>query len=167
MRISVLHSEKLQAVILAIRGFDRELQGQIRKATKTIGQPAWQSAVSAQASTRLQSVVIANTARMTVSNQNVTLKSGAVGRALSGGARPADIVRAAEFGAHPKRVNVTARSRKGKPYRYTRTVNKGFGVPNRSGNAFFPAAARMIPRFAALWAQTTVRTIHEAFEKGA
>ena len=27
-----------------------------------------------------------------------------------------------------------------------------------------PAAAQMIPRFAALWAQTVVRTFHEAME---
>lgn len=166
MRVSVLHSEKLQALLLALRGFDRELQGQIRRATKAIGQPQWQSAVRAQATTELETRVLANTARMSVSNQNVTLAAGGVGRALSGGAKPSAIARAVEHGAHTKETIVHARSRKGKPYQYRRVQNRGFRPSLRSGYVFYPAAVRMIPRFLALWAQTSVRTAHETFEKG-
>ena len=166
MRISILHSEKLQAVVLAIRGFDRELQGQIRRATKQIGQPDWQSALHAQASTTMETRVLAATGRMTVSNQNVTLKSAAIGRPLSGGASPSLLARGVEHGAIPRVETITQRSRKGNRYTARRRVNAWARPVNRSGYVFYPAAARMIPRFAALWAQTTVRTIHEAFEKG-
>ena len=164
MRISILNSEKLQAVTLAIRGFDRTLQGQIRRHTKAIGQPEWVTAVRGRTSTVLEDRVLGATARMAVSNQNVTLKSAGVGRALSGGARPREIAQAVEFGASPKRSEVIQTSRKGKTYRYWRTTGRQFRPPNRRGYAVYGAAAAMIPRFAALWAQTTVRTFMEAME---
>jgi hypothetical protein len=165
VRISVLNNEKLQAVILALRGFDRTLQGQVRRHTKAIGQPQWQSAVNANTSTRLESSVLGRTARMQVSNQNVTLKSGSSTRALSkGGASPRDIARAVEFGSELHEQKITARSSKGRAYSYTRTGGRQFRHTNRKGYAVYPAAARMIPRFAALWAQTTVRTFMEAME---
>lgn len=165
MRISILNSEKLQAAVLALRGFDREMQGQVRRATKAIGQPDWQSAVRGQATTRLETVVLADTARIAVSNQNVTLKSAAVGRARSGGAKPSQLASGTEFGANPKRATFTGMSKHGKRYRQTRNVHAQFRPPNRQGNAVYPAAARMIPRFAALWTQTVVRTFYEAFER--
>lgn len=164
MRISVFQSEKLQAAILALRGFDRTVQAQVRRHTKAIGQPEWQTAVRGRTSTRLEERVLGTTARMTVSNQNVTLKSAGVGRALSGGARPAELAQAVEFGAAPRQSRVTARSRKGKRYSYTRTTGHQFRGVNRRGYAVYPAAREMIPRFAALWVQTAVRTFHEAME---
>ena len=112
----------------------------------------------------MESRVLGDTARVRVSDQNVTLASAGVGRALSGGARPPQIWHGVEFGANAKRTAVTARSRKGKTYRYTRTVNRQFKTPNRRGYAVYPAAAKMIPRYAALWAQTVVRTFHETME---
>ena len=165
MRISILNSDKLQAATLALRGFDREMQGQVRRATKLIGQPEWQSAVRGQTSTRMESVVLADTARMQVSNQNVMLKSAAVGRARSGGAKPSQLASGVEFGANPKRATFTGMSKRGKRYRQTRNVHAQFRAPNRQGNAVYPAAAKMIPRFAALWTQTVVRTFYETWER--
>jgi hypothetical protein len=142
VRISVLNSKELLATVLALRDFDRTLQGTVRKVTRIIGQPEWQKAVAANATTRFEQRVLGDTARMAVSNQNVTLKAGHIGRKLRGGGRPAELFGAAEFGGNRPQ----------------------FRRPNRKGYAVYPAAARMIPRFAALWAQTTVRTIHEALE---
>lgn len=165
MRISVFESRELQATLIALNGFDRTLQAQVRKATKSIGQDQWKDAVRGHTSTRLEVRTLADTARMTVSNQNVTLKSAAVGRPLSkGGARPSDIVHAVEFGAGPSRTAITATSRKGRRYSYTRAANRQFRPSNRTGYAVYPAASMMIPRFAALWTQTVVRTFYETFE---
>lgn len=166
MRISVLNSSKLQATLLALRGFDRNMQGQVRRATKEIGQPEWQAAVRSEASTRLEQRGLADTARVAVSNQNVTLKSAAVGRPLSrGGARPSEVSSAVEFGAAENRVTYMAMSKRGKRFRVTRNTHAQFKPVNRKGYAVYPAAAGIIPRFAALWTQTVVRTFYETWEK--
>jgi hypothetical protein len=159
MRISVLNSRELAATVAAVASFDRTLQGTIRRVTKIIGQPEWQRAVGGNTTTALESRVLGDTARMTVSNQNVTLKSAAIGRKMRGGARPPQLAGAAEFGANVTRQTVTRQGT-----RYTRQGNRQFRRTNRKGYAVYPAAAKMIPRFAALWVQTTVRTFHEAFE---
>ena len=164
MRISVFESEELQATVLALRGFDRALQAQVRAQTKRIGQPEWQSELRSRASTRLESRVLADTGRVKVSNQNVTLTSASVGRALSGGGRPAELWGAVEFGTAPRKVRVRGTSTRGKPYSYTRTVGTGFRPRRPAGYVVHPAAKAMIPRFASLWVQTTVRTFHEALE---
>jgi hypothetical protein len=142
VRISVLNSRELAATVLALSSFDRTLQGTVRKVTKIIGQPEWQRAVGGNVSTRFEQRVLGDTARMVVSNQNVTLKAGAIGRKMRGGGRPPLLAKAAEFGGNRKQ----------------------FRSPNRRGYVAYPAAARMIPRFAALWTQTAVRTFHEAME---
>ena len=142
MRISVLNDKKLAATVLALRSFDRTLQGTVRKVTRIIGQPEWQKAVGANVSTKFEARVLGSTARMAVSNQNVTLKAGHSQRRMRGGGRPVELAKAAEFGGRAPQ----------------------FKRPNRKGYVVYPAAARMIPRFAALWVQTTVRTFHEAME---
>lgn len=159
MRISVLNSKELLATTLALRSFDRTLQGTVRKVTKLIGQPEWQKAVGGNVHTRFEQRVLGDTARMAVSNQNVTLRAGHIGRRLSGGGRPTELYGAAEFGANVRQETVT---RQGTTY--ARTGGRQFRRSNRKGYAVYPAAARMIPRFAALWVQTTVRTLHEALE---
>lgn len=165
MRISVFNSDRLQALILALRGFDRTVQGEIRRRTKAIGQPEWQAAVRGESSTRLETRALADTARMRVSNQNVMLQSAGVGRPLSkNGAKPSEIYGGVEFGANPKRTRVTATSRRGKSYTYERNTTRQFKSSNRKGYAVYPAAANMIPRFAALWVQTAVRTFYETME---
>jgi hypothetical protein len=165
MRISVLNSDKLQAVILGLRGFDRTMQAQVRRHTREIGQPEWQAAVRGESSSRLETRVLADTARMRVSNQNVMLTSASGGRPLSkNGAKPSQIYAGVEFGAGPKQTRVTATSKRGKRYTYTRNTTAQFRPVNRKGYAVYPAAANMIPRFASLWVQTFIRTFHETIE---
>jgi len=142
VRISVLNSAKLQATIRAVSSFDRTVQATIRKVTNLIGQPEWQKAVMGNTSTAFERRVLGQTARMTVSNQNVMLKAGHIGRPLRGGGRPTELYGPAEFGGRAKQ----------------------FRPPNRRGYVVYPAAARMIARFAALWTQTVVRAAYEAFE---
>jgi hypothetical protein len=112
--------------------------------------------------------VLSDTARVQVSNQNVTLRSAGVGRALhKGGPKPADIYAAIEFGADRNTTRgIEATSRKGKKYTYTRHTTRQLQPVKRQGYAVYPAAADIIPRLAALWAQTLVRTFNETLEKG-
>lgn len=145
LRISAHSSQEIQAVILATKAVDRELRKQIRQHTRQMVLPEWQKAVAEHAHTRLEQRVLGATARALVSDQNVTLKAAHIGRSLSGGAKPPSIARGVEFGSG--------------------SGHKQFKSRNNRGYVFFPAAAGIIPRIAALWAQTAARTLHEAFEK--
>lgn len=160
-RLDVLGSRELQAALLAIRRAPSELQKQFRQHARAMVEPEWQKAVTEQASTRLQQRVLAQTAKASVSSQNVRLSSAGSASKLSGGLQPSKNGHAVEFGANANR-QVTQRSRKGK--QYTRRMGDAFGAPRRAGHAVFPAARSIIPRIASLFVQTVVRTLHDAFE---
>lgn len=167
-RISVWNSRELLATILAIRQAPREIQKQIRQQLKSITTPEWQKAMAEQASivsaARVSSRVLVQTARVSVSNQNVRLSSATVGRPLRGGLNPKTEAHALEFGSHDKKTTYTATSTRGKRFSVTRHTARQLPRRNRKGWVFYPAVAEMVPRVAALMAQTTVRVIAEAFE---
>lgn len=168
LRISVFASKELQQATAILKGVDREISKFIRQTLKTVTSPEWAEAVRGQTSNAQEVKVVSDTARVAVSNQNITLKSGAVGKSLSGGAKPSDIIKQVEFGAPQDTTNTyTATSRKGKTFRVTRHTNRQFKGPSRSGYAVYPAAAKVIPRIAALYVQTTIRTFYELMEKAA
>ncbi|MGV8973384.1 MAG: hypothetical protein ACOH10_13765 [Rhodoglobus sp.] len=167
MRISVFNSAELQSVILAMKGMDRELAKQIRAANKRVIQPVWQEGVRGNAMTRQEVRVLANTARAQVSDQNITLQAAGIGKALSGGAKPAAIAHSVEFGAdRSARSTYSARSSKGRPYTvHNRRTRAQFRPRNLKGYTAYAAAAASIPRYASLWVQTTIRTFIELIEK--
>lgn len=153
------------ASIQALKTFDREVRKQVRQHTKTMAAPEWQKAVREHSSTRLEHRVLADTARVQVSDRNVMLQSARVGRSLAGGAKPKDLARPVEFGtAGNRKRSVTQRSRNGNSYTYTRQTQKQFRPFKKSGYAVFPAAANIIPRIASLWVQTVARTFADLIE---
>lgn len=164
LRISAHSSKQLQAIILASKQVDRETRAQIRQHTRQVARTEWERAVREHASTRLEHRVLGSTARALVSDQNVTLKAAHIGRSLSGGLKPSENWGAIEFGAARQRVSYTGtRNGKSFPVR-NRNTRAQLRPSNRQGYVVYPAAASIIPRLAALWAQTAVRTLHEAFE---
>ena len=167
MRLSVFSTSDLQSVILAMRGLDKELAKVIRRETKSVLQPIWQEVVRGNVHDRQQSVVLSQTARTAISNQNVTLTSATIGKPLSGGARPSELAHSVEFGADRNyRRSYQSRSSKGTPYKvHNRRTRSQFLPRNLKGYTVYPAAADAIPRIAALWVQTTVRTFIESFER--
>jgi hypothetical protein len=169
LRINVNSSKALQATILALKGMPAELSKQTRAAVKSFSDTEWREAVRGNVTTALETRVLSDTARVAVTNQNVTLKSATVGKSLSGGYKPSQLARTTEFGAtQDATATYTATSRKGKSYTVrNRHTHRQFKPVSRSGYAVYAAAARIIPRIAAAYVQTTVRTLHEAFEKGA
>jgi len=162
--ISVSGSRELQAVLLALRDMDRGLRRNIFRATRSAIVPEWQQELRASATTHLEERVIAAGARADVTADRVTLKAGQSTRKLEGGSSPREIAHAVEFGANWRRGEVAATSSKGKAYRYSRVLNKQLKPRRSAGYLAWPAAARLAPRFVALWVQTTVRTTYEAFE---
>lgn len=164
LRISAHSSKQLQAVILASKQVERETRAQIRKHTRDIVRPEWERAVRERASTRLEHRVLGDTARAVVSDQNVTLKTAHIGRALSGGLKPSEAWGPVEFGADGRRTSYTGRRGSTTFPVNARRTTLQFRPVNRRGYVAYPAAADIIPRIASLWAQTAVRTLHEAFE---
>lgn len=164
MRITIFGSKELQAVVLAMRTLDRDSRKEIRKHVKDMAQPAWQQALAENAQTRLEHRVLARTGRVRVSDQNVTLTAASVGRPLAGGLQPKQQYHAVEFGADPEDVTYTATSKNGKRYKVTRNTRAQLRPRNAKGYVVYPAAAEMIPRIAAMFVQTVVRTVHEKLE---
>lgn len=160
-RISLLVSKDLGTLVQAAGTLDREVRGRLRAHTKGAAQPIWQDEITHRTGTRLQTRVLVDSARLAVSDTNVTLKSAQVGKLRSGTPR-ATLASAAEFGGNPGK-QIRQRSRRGKVY--TRRLGNAFGAPRRKGNVFHPAFADAVPRVASLWLQTAIRTVAETFEK--
>ena len=142
-RISVFNSKELQGTILLMKGAPREVAKEIRQRTKAMIDPVFREAIQKNASTKLEKE-LAVSARVAVSDQNVTLSVGSVGKKLSGGGTVKQLAPMIEFGA---------------------TKRRQFGPRNRRGNVFFPTVAQVIPRVASLWVQTTIKTFYEILER--
>jgi hypothetical protein len=165
LRINVNSSKALQATILALKGMPAELSKQTRKAIKSVSDDEWSEAVRGNVTTRLETRVLSDTARVAVTNQNVTLKSATVGKSLSRGFKPSQLAKSVEFGASRDTVKkYTATSSRGKKFSVTRHTTRQFKGVSRTGYVVYRAATRIIPRIASLYVQTTVRALHEAFE---
>jgi hypothetical protein len=169
MRISIFSSKELQAVLLAMRSLDKDLAKQLRQQTKAVVGPEWTKAVRENAQTRLEQRVLADTARVAVSNQNITLKSAGVGRRLSGGLLPKESAYAIEFGADRfapgQGRTYQSTSKRGNKYTIHNRNTVGQLRPrNKKGYVVYPAIAEVVPRIASLWVQTVMRGVHEAFE---
>lgn len=159
-RISLLVSRDLAVMVQAARSLPAEVSKQLRAHTRRVVEPAFQEEMRERAETRLEQRVLVDTARVSVRDDNVTLKSATVGKVHG---TPASVLAgAAEFGANPDRT-VATRSRKGTPYR--RRLGPVFRRPRRRGYVFHPAVQAFIPRAGALWFQTVYRTVAETFEK--
>lgn len=164
MRISVFDSAPLQGVILALKGAEREVAAQIRKATRQMVEPVWRQEIAQHTTGRMENRVLVDTARAAVTNQNVNLKAGHLSKRLSGGAPAYLVAPLVEFGADPTWKH-EARSTRGRSY--VRRMGSRFRPRNLKGYVAYPTAADVIPRIASLWVQTTVRTFYELVEKGA
>ncbi len=160
MRISLLVESPLRDLMLVMRGLDAAVRKEIGARTKPVAEVVWSETLREQALDRRQSA-LANSGRVGVTQQNVLLRAGGVGK-LSSGTPVSAIAHATEWGANPAK-QVTTRSRKGT--RYTRRLGPTFGAPRRSGHVAMPAARISIRRIAGLWVQTAVRTIHESIER--
>lgn len=165
MGISVYASDELRAVLVAVRYLERDVKAGIRRQTRSMARPAWQQELAQAASTRLEHRVLVATGRVKVSDRNVMLTSASVGRRLSGGLLPSRDYAGVEFGAGRQITSYTRRSRNGGTHRVRRVTTAQLPARASAGRVVYPAAARFIPRAASLWVQTTVRTIHEAFER--
>lgn len=159
MRIDVRGSRELKDVILALKSSDKETRRAVTQYAKAEMVRPWLEGLNDRASTTLERRVIAGTATVAVSDQNVRIQAANKGRALSGGFRPKVDYGPVEFGAADKKVTYR---RKGHPV--TRRTRAQFKPPTRQGTVFYPTAREMIPRLASLFVQTVVKVYADIFE---
>ncbi|NQX34053.1 hypothetical protein [Herbiconiux sp. VKM Ac-2851] len=164
-RIDARSSRELQALILGLNRASKEMQGNIRKYTRSELEPEWQKGLAQRAETRLEHRVLVDTARVSVSNQNVRLKSASLSKSLSGGLKPSESWYAAEFGADAgKTTTYTATSRKGNRYQVTRHTSAQLRPRRRNGYVIGPTVDDLLPRLASLWFQTAIKTLRDGAE---
>jgi hypothetical protein len=144
--MSVKDSAHLRATVLAVKAAPREVRQQVRAQTRAVAAPQWKQALASKARTEQHTRMLVNTARITVSDQSVRVRSaGAKRKVLSGGATPYRLGKAYEFGRRSRNATQLPR-------------------PNRRGYVFYPALADMAPRIISLWVQTAIRTVYDALE---
>lgn len=153
-RISLLVDSPLRKLAVVYRVLPSDVRKQVNQATKVAAQPIWKAETAERSVTRIQQRVLVDTAKVGVTNRNVFLRAG--------GGKLAALQSAAEFG-RPAAAPIKSRSKRGTAYK--RTTGSLFGDRERRGKVVFPASRASISRFASLWIQTTIRTLHEAGEK--
>lgn len=160
-RISLLVSRDFAVLVQAAMSLPKEVAKQMRAQMRRVAEPGFFEELLERADTRLQHRVIVDTARVSVRDDNVILRTAATGKVGKGVS--ADVLKSgAEFGMRPDRP-ISSRSRKGT--RYERKVGAVFKSRRPRGWVFFPAVQAFIPRAGALWFQTVYRTVAETFEK--
>lgn len=160
MRIDIRGSRELQDVAIALKAMDRDVRRVIRTYTKAELTQPWLQSINQHASTPVEKRVIAGTATVAVSDQNIKISAAAKGRRLSGGMNPKTDYAAVEFGA--SREKKTRYVRKG--HQVERRTARQMKPRNQRGYVFYPAATEMIPRLARLWVQTVVKLTADIFE---
>jgi hypothetical protein len=147
-------------LLIAARSVPAEVRKQVNAFMRKDAEPIWNEELRGRAATRLQQRALVDSGRVGVTNRNVFLRSGSVGRFRSG--TPVRLVSAAaEFGAPPTK-QIQQRSRKGK--RYTRRLGAAFVNVTRGGKVFWPAARDSIPRIGSVVVQTAIRTTLDLLE---
>lgn len=164
-RISVFASSELRTLLAALKQVPKDVQKQVRQYTKAEAQPIWQNELQSRGASAAQQKVLVKTGRVRVSNQNVMLESGRIGRSLQGGAKPSQVAAGYEFGANgEERTTTMTTSPRGKRYPVTRRTKRQFPSWSSNGRVVFPSTRRAIPRLASLWIQTAARTLFDAFD---
>lgn len=159
-RISLSIDSPVRSMLLAMRRVPADVRKQIGQQTKRAAQPIWFEETRAGAVTRQQQRVLVNTARVGVTQRNISLRAGQTG-SLRSGTSVSRLAVGNEFGMSPAK-QITSSTKGGKSYK--RAAGPQFPARRPSGYVFHPAAKRSIPRVASLWVQTAVRTIMDAFD---
>lgn len=165
----IWESKELQATILALKIVGKDLRKEILKRTRELILKDWDRAVADEISTvggdiYATRLTMRNT-RVKIGTQGFTLQAATRGtKATSGGLISSKDYYLAEFGADKKVVPVQGR-RGNTSYNYKRTVNTGFQRRVKNGRYAFKAGGKIMNRALALYTQTCIQMVYEAFER--
>jgi len=154
--LDVQDHRELQAALLAMKSVERTVRNDINKTARGKLKPIWIEALSFNAGDRMAQRVIVAGARVAVTARQVRLMAATSRRPLRGGLIPDTQWTHVEFGANEREVEVTQRSRRGKPYTRTMTINRQFPARQKHGRIAFDAASHTGRQIVALWVGTIV-----------
>lgn len=160
--IDVARVPELQAAILACRRVDADLRKAIFAATRQSVNALWQPGLGRRARTTIEQRVIVKGARSAVRVDGFTLLAATSKRSLSGGLVPATEWQGAEFGARTRKATFDQKSRLGRSYRVTKTVNRQFPGRQPHGRIAFETASEVGTKTVVAWVQAVVTTIVNA-----
>jgi hypothetical protein len=160
--IDVRRSPELQAAILACKRVDAPLRKAIYAASRESVNALWKPALERRARSNRAQRVIVKGARAAIRTDGFSLMAATSRKALSGGLVPADEWQGDEFGARTRKAEFTQRSRLGKTYRVSKTVNRQFPGRTREGRIAFDAASEVGTKTIAAWVTAVVTTIVNA-----
>lgn len=144
----------------------RDLKSDINKATRSTMGPEWKKLVEANATSRMDSRVLAKGAGIRAGNPP-TAVAATSRRRLSGGLVPQDTWAPFEFGANRNKVTTyTRKSRNGGTHKVSRHTARQLPRRNPRGRVAFEAAREVVPRMAALWTQLIYKKVYDALEGG-
>ncbi|QBE48749.1 hypothetical protein EVS81_07820 [Leucobacter triazinivorans] len=150
--LDVRKSPELQAVILLLKTAAAPVRKEMRAGARRELNATWKPTLQQFAKTAQQQKVIVRGARAKVGSDNFQMLAATSRRSLSGGLNPATQWHGAEFGANPKRVEVSIRGN-----RRTQIAGRNFGPRQQRGKVAFPAARKVGPRIVAAWVNGIVK----------
>lgn len=155
---------RLRAAKQVFRKMPAEIRSDLRKYQRAEAGPIWKQSVAEKVGVTPISERVFKTGNTVKAGAVITLKAGGSNRKLSGGATPAELVRAAEFGTNRKNsyTRYNRVSPKGKRHTVTRRASRQLPNRRRGGYVVYPAAGRATKRIVSLSVQTITKRIYDS-----
>lgn len=166
MAVKVSGIDEAVAASYALRRSDAELRREMTGNIRSVVNPMWQGAVRERGRRRVDEAVLTKGARV-VAGARPSLVAASSSRELAGGLVPRDDWQAFEFGAtSDAETTYSRRTRSGGRASVTRHTRRQLPPRYASGRVLYKAVGAIGGRVFSLWAQTAIRTVFEALEKG-
>jgi hypothetical protein len=155
---------RLRAAKKAFRQMPKEIRNDLRKYQRAEAGPIWKQEVAAKVGVTPISEKVFRTGNTVKAGAVITLRAGGSNKKLSGGATPAQLVRAAEFGSGRRNAytKYNRRSPNGKVHTVTRRSSRQLPNRRRGGYVVYPAAGRSTKRIVSLSVQTVTKRIYDS-----
>jgi hypothetical protein len=154
IKVDVTAWRELRTVIVALKLIGPEFSKLFRTEARREIEPEWKMALERSRPNRLQRHVLVQTSRVSVSDRQIRLRSGTVGK-LSSGEPNAEIARAVEFGQSPAfRSRYRRRSEGGGTHTVVRRTAIPVGPRKKTGKVVYRALERFVPRAAEIAVNT-------------
>lgn len=165
IKVDVAAARQLRGMILGLKLIGPNFSKLFRTEAPKEIQPEWKQSLERSRPNRLQRHVLVATSRVTVSDRQIRLKAGSVGK-LPSGTPNAEVARAVEFGQSPAfRSRYRRRSEKGREHTVVRRTAIPVGPRAAKGKVVYPALERFVPRAAEI-ALETFRKVLERTIRG-
>ncbi|GAA4178944.1 hypothetical protein [Gryllotalpicola koreensis] len=160
--LSVRGSRELQAVLLALRGAQREVRNDINKTARQKARPMWTEALAAHIENVHDEPMIVRGASVAVGVRQVRLKAAQSRKPLRGGLDPATNWAADEFGTRNRQKTYTRTSTRGRRYEVTAWVGRSLPGRQKHGRVAMAAASIVGTKIVGLWVRVVVDTFRAA-----